>query len=150
MTSDRVTAHYQAGRERGYGAQLTGARVNAVLDEAGLDGPRNINTGVSTVQPVYMVGQPPLDEIRNAVAGEAFETMFFAARDGNLVFLDSDHRSLQSLQHRPSHVRRRRHRPALPQRLRSTTANSFLTNEWTVTRPGRGRRNADSQGHNLD
>jgi Concanavalin A-like lectin/glucanases superfamily len=135
LTAARVLAHYTAGRLRGYNQQATGARIGAVLDTVASQAPRRIGTGVRSVIPVYMSGQPPLDEIRTAVAAEAVDADFFTASDGTLVFLDSAHRS-SSPYDTPQAIFGDAAGELGYTDLNLEYADSFIANEWTVTRTG--------------
>jgi Concanavalin A-like lectin/glucanases superfamily len=94
LTADRVQAHYDAGRNRGFPQQTTGARINAALDASGSLVPRQVSSSAGrTIQPSYMQGQSPLGEIKSAESAEAVDSGFFVKADGTLVFLDAGHRS---------------------------------------------------------
>ncbi len=130
---DRVLAHYQAGRERGYPVQTTGARITAVLNTIGSDAPRNIQAGTRSIAPVFMHGQPPLDEIRRARLAENVDAVFFTARDGTLTFLADGHRS--SSPYNTVQATFDDDGTDLPyQDLDLDYSESFLANDWTVTR----------------
>ena len=58
--------------------------------------------------PRYMNGQDPLGEIRVADRADDPDSVVFIGKDGAVVFLDGDHRFLESVQHRSGDVRRRR------------------------------------------
>lgn len=141
LAPDRVLAHYQAGRLRGLDSQLPGERITSILSSAGVSTPRRLGTGVRSVIPIYMQGQNPLDEIRNARNADSVDAMFFTARDGTLTFLADGHRA------------------ASPYNTIQATfdddgtdlfyigldldySESFLANEWNSTRPG---ENAETQ-----
>jgi hypothetical protein len=135
MVVGRILAHYQAGALRGYFEQRAGVRINAILDSVGSTAPRSIMTGVRDIPPVRQRGQSPLDEIRNAVRGEAVDGVFFIANDGTITFLDASHRTgtsyeiVQSIFDDDG-----TDLPYLD--LVPDYSDSFLVNEWNVTRDG--------------
>jgi hypothetical protein len=134
LSSDRVMAHYQAGRERGFAAgDLAGARVAAVLDNVGSDTPRSLRPGSREMVGAYMRGQPALDELRRAEEAEPVDGVLFVAADGTITFLDDDHRSVSPWNtvqatfdddgtDLPYHD------------LGFDYSESFLVNKWIVTR----------------
>lgn len=99
LSATEVANHYAAAA-RGYPSQSTKDRVNLILQDAGSVAPRDLRTTKRTIGPVYKHGQEALSEIRNSVAGEAGDAMFFVGRPTNttskggwsLVLLDADHR----------------------------------------------------------
>jgi hypothetical protein len=93
LTVDRITAHYQAGTERGFAEQRSDLRITAALDEAGSQAPRSVGTGTRNVLPEYMHAQSLLEEIRTAVKGEAVDAALFITKDGSVKFLPDGHRS---------------------------------------------------------
>ena len=102
--------------------------------ESGRAPRRNLDVGDRQVDPRYMSGQPPLDEISSATAAEAVDAVFFTARDGTLTFLDSIHRARA----RPTTPCRPRSTTTAPtchtRTWSSTTRTRSLSNEWNVTR----------------
>lgn len=135
MTASRVLAHYQAGALRGFPSQLASARVGAVLDSVSSTAPRRIGTAVRSLTPRYMTGQSPLDLVKEAVHGEAIDSVFFTASDGTLVFLASDHRS--SSPYSTVQATFGDAATEIPYAdLAIDYSESFLSNEWNVTREG--------------
>lgn len=93
LSADRVFAHYEAGRLRGFVAQPAGDRIGAILDAVGSNAPRRLDPGVRDVIPRSMTGQDPLGEAKLAARADLPDALVFVARDGAIVFLDADHRS---------------------------------------------------------
>jgi Concanavalin A-like lectin/glucanases superfamily len=135
LPPDRVLAHYVAGSQRGWLSQSSGARVIGALDSVSSTAPRRIGTGVRSVTPKYMNGQAPLDEMRAAVAGEAVDAALFTAADGTVVYLDSAHRS--SSPYNTVQVTFDDDGTDIPYSDATVDySESFLANEWNVTREG--------------
>jgi Concanavalin A-like lectin/glucanases superfamily len=131
----RVVAHYQAGQQRGFDAQLPGARISSVLDAASVTTNRTLGTGTRSVTPSYMQGQNPLDEIRTARNADAVDAMFFASRSGVLVFLADGHRS--SSPYNTVQATFDDDGTDLPYvDIGLDYSESFLVNEWNSTRTG--------------
>jgi hypothetical protein len=94
LAADRVLAHYNAGRNRGFPrGQDPGPRITAVLDNINSATPRSIRTGTRAMAPTYMIGQSPLDEMRRAESADSVDAVLFIAKDGTITFLDDGHRS---------------------------------------------------------
>ena len=133
LPADRVLAHYQAGAERGYRIQATGARINSVLSTVSSTAPSSVQAGTRNVAPVFMHGQSPLDEIRRARGAENIDALFFVARDGTLTFLADGHRS--SSPYNTVQATFDDDGTDLEyQGLDLDYSESFLANDWTVTR----------------
>jgi len=86
LSAERVLAHYLAGSARGYGVQSAGARVAAVSASPLWDTDR-IDTNGYDVQPIFTVGQSPLDEIDAAAEAEMPDALYFFDNDGQPVYL---------------------------------------------------------------
>lgn len=145
LSAARVLAHYEAGRLRGFVAQKSGARINAVLETLGSHLRRSIDTGVRDVQDRYMRGQPPMDSIREAVDAEAIDAAFFAKADGSLRFVAAGGRAGS-----PSFIFGDAGGSELP--YLATTwdySETFLFNSWTVTREG-GQVQSASDAASID
>jgi len=137
LTAGRVDAHYIAGTERGFAAQLSGLRIHALLDEGGSSIPRQIDAGLRDVTPRYMNGQDPLGEIRVADRADDPDSVYFTARDGTQMFLDGDHRS--SSPYDTVQATFDDDGTDLPyQDVDVDYSESFLTNEYNGTRIGGG------------
>jgi hypothetical protein len=135
LSTARVEAHYEAGTSRGYGQQNSGTRIASILDTVGSDAPRQIRAGVRDVLPITMRGQPPLDEMRNAVKGEAVDGVLFVAKDGTITFLDAGHRSVSPWNTvQATFDDDGTDLPYLD--LVPDYSDSFLVNEWNVTKDG--------------
>ena len=138
LSADRIAAHYAAGVARGFArGQAAGERVGAVLDAAGPNhAPRDIDTGVRTIAGRYMTGQDPLGELRVAETAEAVDAVLFISREGKVKFLDSAHRASAPYDS-----------PVITLADDGTGdtgyfdiavdySDSYLANEWNVTRTG--------------
>jgi hypothetical protein len=135
LTADRVTAHYQAGRERGFAQQQAGARIEAILDSVQSLAPRDIDAGARFVLPAYMRGQDPLSAIRATVSVDSPDGLFFASRDGTLVFLENGHRATSP--HDTVQATFDDDGTDLPYLdVEFDYSEAFLRNHWTVTRAG--------------
>lgn len=136
LPADRVSAHYQAGTQRGFAHDQTlGGRAGAVLDAAASQAPRRIGTGTRNVQGRFMVGQPVVDELRAAEEAENVDAVLFIARDGTVVFLDAAHRA--SSPYNTVQATFDDDGTDLPyQNLEPDYSDSFIINQWNVTRPG--------------
>jgi hypothetical protein len=93
LTADRVSAHYNAGVNRGFPAQDPGARITSALNTIGNSTPRSIRAGSREMVPTFMTGQDPLSELRKAEAADNIDAVLFIAKDGTITFLDDGHRS---------------------------------------------------------
>ncbi len=135
LSAARVTAHYNAGRNRGFAAQDPGARILAVLDRVTTRAPQAIRAGSREITPVYMTGQSPLDEMRRAENGEAVDAVLFIAKDGTITFLDDGHRSVSPWNTvQATFDDDGTDLPYLDADVDYSEA--FLFNEWNVTREG--------------
>jgi hypothetical protein len=95
LSAARVTAHYQAGAQRGRAQELGNDRIAAMLEQSGLAFvPRRLRAAEFQVQPIYYTGQSPKGEVEAATFSEGDPAMFFFAKDGAAVFLDRAHRSV--------------------------------------------------------
>lgn len=136
LTASRVLAHYQAGAQRGFAQQASGDRIRSILDAISSHAPRSLGVGVRNILPRFMKGQAPLEEIHTAVNAEAGDSAAFVAGSGTIVYLAADHRSSA-----PYNTVQATfgdgggsELPYLDFTLDSS--ESFLTNEWNVTREG--------------
>jgi Concanavalin A-like lectin/glucanases superfamily len=135
LSAARILEHYHAGTQRGYTSSLTGDRIKAVLDTVASQAPRQIGTGARTVGPAYMSGQSPLESIRSATKAEAVDAVLFTDRSGGIVFLDSAHRS--SSPYDTVQATFDDDGTDLPYAdITLDYSESFLSNEWSVTRAG--------------
>lgn len=75
-----------------YASMRTGALVNAVLDEAGWTGGRDIDAGASVVRFWWADGTDALSAIQDLVRSEGPPAVAYAAPDGTFVFRDRHHR----------------------------------------------------------
>ena len=85
----RFAEHYRAGRNLGFAASSVHARINDVLDKASNHAPRSIRVGQHDIEPRYMSGQAPLEEVRICADVEGGPAAFLTRADGTLTFLDS-------------------------------------------------------------
>jgi hypothetical protein len=84
LTAARVTAHYQAG-QAAFAGELSGARVNRLLDYAGYFGPRDIDTGNTPMAPLLALdGANTLAELQDTTAAE--RGALYAQPDGSVRF----------------------------------------------------------------
>lgn len=136
LTAARVTAHYNAGRLRGYSrGELPGDRIDSVLDDSTSLAARSIQTGTREMSPAYMTGQSPLAEIRNAEAADAVDAFLFIACDGTITFLADGHRS--SSPYNTVQATFDDDGTDVPyQTVTVEKTDSFIANEWNVTRAG--------------
>lgn len=94
LGSDRILAHYQAGRQRGFANnQLPGERAIAALDSVSSHAPRRISSGTRQMVPKFMTGQAPLEELQLARQAENVDATLFISKSGEVVLLDAAHRS---------------------------------------------------------
>jgi hypothetical protein len=137
LTTARVAAHYTAGAARGYAEQRSDIRIGAVLDSITSHAPRSLRTGARNVLPVYQNGQSPLEEIRGAKSAEAVDAVCFTAKDGTLTFLDTAHRSVSPWNTVQATFDDEGTAGTLPYTdIDVDYSESFLMNEWNVTRDG--------------
>jgi hypothetical protein len=136
LTAARVSAHYTAGSARGFiEGNSTGSRMNAVLTAANSIAPSSVIGGVRDMLGNYMVGQSPLDELRRAETAESVDAVLFIAKDGTITFLDADHRS--SSPHNTVQATFDDDGTDFPyQDIGLDFSDSFIANEWNVTRTG--------------
>jgi hypothetical protein len=137
LPAARVLAHYTSATSRGLPSQLPGARINAVLDAGASDAPRSIQAGSRTMHPTFLRGQAPINEIALATAVEKPDGMFFAARDGTLIFLAADHRS-NSPYNTTQLTFGDEGTGVFYESFEADYSDSWLANEWNVNRIGRG------------
>jgi len=136
LDATRIAAHYQAGTVRGYDQQLSGTRVNAVLDTVTSIANRNIQTGSRTVQARFMHGQSPMDELRDAERAEMPDGLLFVNKSGAITLLAADHRS--SSPYNTVQATFDDDGTDLPYAdLTVDYSEAFLFNDWNVTREGR-------------
>lgn len=135
LDAGRVVAHYQAGVQRGFIEQRSDVRVGAVLDSVSSHAPRRLGTGTRNVYPAFMHGQSPLEELRTATGVELSNGVFFVSKAGELVFLANDHRS--SSPYNTVQATFDDDGTDLPyQDLDLDYSESFLLNDWNITRDG--------------
>lgn len=136
LTAARIAAHYEAGALRGFvDGQLPGDRINAILSSAGSQALRSIQAGTRNVQGAFMHGQDPLGEIRQAVKAESVDALLFIAKDGTLTFLADGYRG--SVPYSTVQCTFDDDGTDLPYAdLDMDYSESFLANEWNVTRAG--------------
>lgn len=136
LSAATVANHYTAGTARGFvRGDLAGARINRVLDTASSHAPRTIGAGTASqfMTGSYMVGQPPLDELRKARQAENVDAILFVSRSGAIVFLDAAHRS--SSPYNTVQATFDDDGTDLPYADATVDfSDAFLTNEWNVTR----------------
>lgn len=137
----RMLAHYQAGALRGFPQQSADARIGAVLNAIGSGITRRLGTAVRSVQARFMKGQAPLDALREALEAENVDAAFFISPSstlnawGTLVFLPANHRS--SAPYSTVQATFDDDGTDLPYLDASLDfSESFLFNEWNVTREG--------------
>lgn len=136
LSAARVLAHYTAGASRGFQEGTdTGGRISNVLTAIGNSASVSIGAGTRNMLGNYMVGQPPLDEMRRAETAEGVDAVLFIAKDGTITFLPDGHRSgapwntVQATFDDDG--------TDLPyQDIGLDYSDSFITNEWNVTRTG--------------
>lgn len=141
FTAERVLAHYQAGRERGFFANVNPEdRVEAVLDAIESIAPRNIrNSAQGHMTASYMKGQPPLDELRKAESVVAPNGVLFVAKDGTITFYDENYRSAVlgfSLGNTVQATFDDDGTDLPYQDIELDYSEAFLFNEWNVTKVG--------------
>jgi hypothetical protein len=133
--ASRIAAHYTAGVSGGVSQALPGKRIGDILDQsASVHAPRSLYPGSRTVTSTYFVGQAPLDELRKAVAADNVDAMLFIGASGEWTFLDAANRSSS-----PYNTIQATFGDAggaeLPYLdLVIDDSDSFLFNEWNVTR----------------
>lgn len=136
LSAERILAHYQAGAERGFAyAQDPGDRLEDVLDSANNTATRNIQTGTREMTGTYMIGQSVLDEARKSEQAENVDAVLFVAKDGTITFLADGHRSsspYDTVQATFNDDGTGLHY----QDIDVDYSDSFLFNEWNVTREG--------------
>ena len=89
LEPERIAAHFEAGANRGYGEQLTGARIAAVASSP-LWSTAGIEAGAFVMQPTMQFGQGKLDEIVEAVSAERPRSMFYFSGSGAPIYRDFD------------------------------------------------------------
>jgi hypothetical protein len=89
LEPDTILDHYQAGAQRGYASQLTGARIAAIASSP-LWSTSAIEPGSFTMQPTMQYGQGKLDEIVETVQTERPRSQFYFDGVGNPIFRDFD------------------------------------------------------------
>lgn len=91
----RITAHYQAGTQKGRVQEAASTRIDELLQATPSVRfvPRRIRSDSRPVQATYYHGQEPRGEIDEAVKVAGDPSMFFFGKDGAAVFLDHAHRS---------------------------------------------------------
>lgn len=89
LSPARVQAHYNAGANRGFPAQLTGSRVAAVATSP-LWSTAGVEAGAFQVLPLMQFGQPKLDVIVDAVQTERPKALFYFDTSGNPDYRDFD------------------------------------------------------------
>jgi len=135
LTATTIAQHYQAGTSRGFRQQASGSRINAVLDSITSAAPRSIQAGTRTVQAVFTNGQSPLEEMRRAQNADSVDAVLFTARNGTITFLADGHRS--SSPYNTVQATFDDDGTDLSYHdLSLDYSESFLTNEWNVTRTG--------------
>jgi hypothetical protein len=144
--ASRVAAHYTAGISGGLASAKPGERIGDILDlSTSVHAPRSLYTGSRYVTETYFVGQSPLDELRKAVAADNVDAMLFVGASGEWTFLDAASRSSS-----PYNTVQETFGDAggteLPYLdLTLDDSDSFLANEWNVTRE-QGRKSAGDLG----
>jgi hypothetical protein len=119
----------------GVAQEVTGERVGDILDiSASGHAPRNLYVGSRVVTQSYFGGQATLDELRKAVAADNVDAMLFVGASGEWTFLDAGHRGSA-----PYNTVQATFGDAggteLPYLdLAVDESDSFLFNEWNVTR----------------
>lgn len=137
LSDARVLAHYTAGRLRGFQSvlDLSGDRIDDILDAVGSIAPRNLQQGSFRILPTYMVGQDPLSEMRRAESVESIDSVLFVAKDGTITFLQWDYR-LTAPYDTPQ-ATFTDDGTGLPYTDISVDySDSFIANEWNVTADG--------------
>lgn len=136
LSLERVQAHYTAGVSRGFLAgQNPGVRVNAVLDAAESQAPRSVQAGSQTMRGTFMRGQAPVDELRKCVLAELPDGELFVSGGGTVTFLDHFHQGVSpwnTVQSTYGDDGVAGHLPYVDVDL--DYSESFLTNEWNLTR----------------
>jgi Concanavalin A-like lectin/glucanases superfamily len=92
LSAERVFAHYVAGALRGRPVESVGARIAALADHPFWDTDLIQTTGPD-VQPVFLYGQSPVEEIDAAAECEIPDSHYFHNGDGAPVYLAADFRS---------------------------------------------------------
>ncbi len=143
LSAARISAHYTAGTQRGWGTQRSGTRISAILDTINSHAPRNVDMTTAEsggqqrfIPATFMRGQAPLDPIREAVQAEAVDARFFSGREGSLTFLDAGHRNAGTAWSVYSMTLGDGAGELPYTDINFDYSESFLTNEWNVTREG--------------
>jgi hypothetical protein len=89
LTAATILAHYNAGANRGFGEQLTGARIAAIASSP-LWSTAGIDAGVFVMQPTMELGQGKLDEIVEAANAELPRSLFYFDGNGDPIYRDFD------------------------------------------------------------
>lgn len=135
MSAARVSAHFTAGRDRGFEQHYGETRIHKVLEAVGSTTPKNITLAYRELLPARMRGQSPLDELRAVEAADAIDAVLFIAKDGTITFLSATHRlsspwnTVQATFDDDG-----TDLPYLD--LDLDYSDSFIANEWNVTREG--------------
>jgi hypothetical protein len=145
LSASRIAAHYQAGTQRGLAQRGPAARVSDVLDAAGSTAPRMVTSyRGSTLQAQFYRNRAPIDPIRDAVAAgmdvnyspTQITAGFFTGADGTLNFLGPDHRLDAPYDTSQVTIGDAGGTEVPHLDLNVDYSESFLTNEWNVTREG--------------
>lgn len=136
LPAARVLAHYTAGVSRGFPyQQVTDARIAAVLDAADSIAPRSLGVSNREMTATYMVGQSPLDELRRAETAASTDAVLFTSRDGTITFLAENQRS--GSPYDTVQATFDDDGTDFPyQDISLDYSDSFIANEWLVTRTG--------------
>jgi hypothetical protein len=144
--ANRIAAHYTAGVSQGVVAAKPRQRIHDILDRsASVHAPRNINAGSRNVTETYFVGQPPLDELRKAVAADNVDAMLFIGSSGEWTFLDAAHRSSSPYNTVQSTFGDAGGSELPYLDLTLDGSDAFIFNEWNVTRE-QGRKLTNDLG----
>lgn len=138
LSATRIAAHYTAGVSRGFdGGQVSGPRAGYILDAVTNHAPRRLDAGVRQMPGRFMRGQAPLEELRDCARAELSDGVLFISRAGEVVLLDSDHRS--SSPYNTVQATFDDDGTDLPyQDFDPDYSEAFLINEWNLTGVGFG------------
>lgn len=136
LSASRIAAHYTAGTARGFRPSKAGERIDRILDAASNRAPRDIDTGIRVnVDDQYAGnGQPAIEAIRRAENAEAADAFVFVAGDGTVTFRDADHRSDARYTTDRMLFGDQGGTQRAYQDLVLDYSDSFIANEWNVTR----------------
>lgn len=94
LSAGRIAVHYAAGLH-GASRALANVRIDEVLDNSDVSFlPRRLRTASRQVEAVFYAGQTPKGELELASRTEGDPAVVFFAKDGAVVFLDRNHRTV--------------------------------------------------------